>query len=275
MRYLIAADMEGITGVVTWNQVTTGNSDYERFRKVMTGEVNAAIKGLMKDPLNDIVVTDGHGFGTNILPEELDQRVRLNSGYNTPLGMVQGVDNQVNAAVFIGYHARMGTPNSVLDHTYSLNIANVWLNEKLVGEIGLNAALCGYYNVPVLMLSGDAMACSEARKWIPGILTVEVKRSSGRTSSESLSLESARQMIQQTCEYALQRYKNDPASAYIVKVEAPVRISIEFSNSTLAEQAALLPGVARVGRRIDLAAEDMRTAYQTFRACIRLAKSDL
>ena len=273
MKYLIAADMEGLTGIVNWNQVTPGNSDYDRFRKVMTAEVNAAIKGLTKDPLTDIVVTDGHMGGTNLLVDEIDQRARVNSGYNAPLGMVQGVDNQVNAAVFIGYHSRMGTPDAVLDHTLSLSVANIWLNEKLVGEIGLNAALCGHYDVPVIMVTGDAMACSEARKWIPGVLTVEVKRGSGRNSAESLSVESVKQIIQQTAEYASQRFKSDQSVAHIVKVESPVRISIEFTNSGLAEQAAMMPGVARVGRRIDLAAEDMRTAYQACRACIKLAQA--
>src|SRR3972149_1994322 len=163
MKILIAADMEGISGVVHWDHVTSGHAEYQRFRRVMTHDVNAAIRGAFDAGAEEVIVTDGHWNNLNLLIEEIDPRARLNSGGSAPLSMVQGIGSDVSGVMFVGYHARSGTPNAILDHTYSdERVASVWLNGKVTGEIGLNAAICGYFDVPVIMISGDQAACAEA-----------------------------------------------------------------------------------------------------------------
>ena len=187
MKILIAADMEGVSGVVHWDQVDTKHKEYPRFRKIMTGDVNAAIRGAYDAGAQEVVIADGHGGARNILIEELDSRARLNSGTPSPLGMVQGLDSGVTAAMFVGYHARVGSQNAILDHTWSSQcVANVWLNGQAVGEIGWNASVCGGFDVPVIMISGDQTACAEAVELLGPIETAVVKQADGRMAAECL-----------------------------------------------------------------------------------------
>ena len=133
MKILISADMEGISGVTRWEETDPAQNEYGRFRKILTGEVNAAIAGAAEAGADEFVVADGHGDGTNILVEDLDTLARLNSGGASPLSMMQGVDPETAGVLFIGYHARGGSQNAVLAHTWSSGrIANVWLNGVLV-----------------------------------------------------------------------------------------------------------------------------------------------
>src|SRR5678815_648506 len=162
MKILIAVDMEGITGVTTWDHVTPGHAEYARFRRLMTPDVNAAVRGACEAFEAAVVVADGHWNGANILVEELDSRARLNTGSPSPFSMMQGIDESVDGVMFVGYHARNGTPSAVLDHTWSSKtVANVWLNDILTGEYGLNAALAGHFAVPVIMASGEQTACKQ------------------------------------------------------------------------------------------------------------------
>ncbi len=193
MKILIAADMEGISGVVHWDHVDPKHPEYPRFRKLMTADVNAAIRGASAAGADEIVVSDGHSWGRNILIEELDPRATLNSGTPSPLSMVQGVDQGVDGVMFVGYHARIGTPNAILEHTWSdERVANLWLKAadqpeyQPFGEIGLNAAVCGHFNVPVLMISGDQAACAEASSLLGNVETAVVKWASSRMAAECL-----------------------------------------------------------------------------------------
>jgi len=212
MKVLIACDMEGISGVVNWNQVNPTHAEYQRFRQVMTGDVNAAIEGIANAGANEILVTDGHWFSTNILIESLDSRAQLNCGSPSHFSMVQGVDSGVDAALFIGYHARVGTLHAILDHTWSSErVFNLWLNDRLCGEFGLNAAMCGAFDVPVLMVSGDQSVCAEARDWLPGILTAQVKTAAGRMAATCLPLDQSRALISTTAASAMFQLKDGKA----------------------------------------------------------------
>lgn len=272
MKLLIAVDMEGITGVVTWNHVDPSHAEYQRFRRLMTQDVNAAIRGAFQGGANEIVITDGHWNGDNILIEELDPRARLNSGTPSPLSMVNGVDQGVDAVMFIGYHARMGTQQAILDHTWSsTRVQNVWLNGRLTGEIGLNASVCGSFGVPVLLISGDQSANKEAEEWIPEIETVVVKQASGRKAAELLSPAVTQEMLYESAERALRNFKTGKAPAPLA-TETPVKMGLEFLYSEMADKAALLPGSQRIdGRKIEFTALDMPAAYASFRAAVTLA----
>lgn len=273
MKILIAADMEGISGVVHWDQVGAKDTEYARFRKLMTGDVNAAIRGACDAGAEEVIVADGHGNGRNILIEELDPRARLNSGSPSPFAMVQGVDTGVQGVLFVGYHARAGSENAILDHTWSSSsVANVWLDGRAVGEIGWNAAVCGHFQVPVILISGDQTACAEAVELLGPIETAVVKQASGRMAAECLPPEVAQQQIYEAALRAVNRLQSGQAPEPL-RLQVPVTVTLELVHSDMADRAAILPGTRRLeGKRIELTAGDAATAYRAFRAAVALSR---
>ena len=270
MKILIAADMEGISGVTNWDQVTAGHFEYPRFRRIMTEEVNAAVRGAFDGGAKEVFVTDGHASGSNILVEELDPRASLNTGSPSPLSMVQGVD-EVDGLVYIGYHARAGSPDAILDHTWSSRtVANVWLNDILVGEYGLNAAVAGHFEVPVLMVSGDQTACAQTVELLGDLETVPVKHATGRTAAECLPPKVAQSMIQKAAAQAVARLVRRKAPAPFI-LDEPISLAVEFMNSAMTDHAMRMPGAERDGTCVSLSLPDMLMAYNAFRAMVALA----
>lgn len=270
MKLLIVDDMEGISGVVDWTHVDSKNLEYQRFRKIMTADVNAAIKGAFEAGVDEVVVSDGHGGGKNVLIEELDPRARLNSGSPSPFAMVQGIDDAMDAMIMIGYHARYGTQGGVLAHTWSLGVVNLWLNDLLVGEIGLSAFVAGHFGVPVLMISSDEAGCKEAAELIPGIETVAVKKGSTTFAAQCLPLELTHKLIRETAQKAVKRLKGGQGTEP-VSTTTPVTVTVEFNNALMADNASIAPGAIRVdGRTVKMEAADMPAAYRTFRMLVRL-----
>jgi D-amino peptidase len=263
--------MEGITGVVNWDQVTPGHYEYPRFRKLMTQDVNAAIAGAFEGGATEVVVADGHWHGTNILIEELDSRARLNSSTSAPFSMMQGIGEDVDGVIYLGYHARQGSQNAVLDHTWSSKcIANLWLNETLVGEFGLNGALAGYFGVPVIMVTGDQTACAQTVELLGEIVSVVVKQATGRTSAECLGPEITHKMITDGARRALQNLKRgNVTEPYIL--DAPILVTVDLMNSSMADHAMRVPGSVRDENRVSVEAADMAQAYAAFRALAGLA----
>lgn len=271
MKILIATDMEGITGVTTWDQVTPGHAEYARFRRLMTQDVNAAIRGAMEAGADEVIVTDGHWNGSNILLEELDPRARLNSGSPSPFSMMQGIDETVDGVFFVGYHARNGSPNAVLDHTWSSKtVANVWLNDILTGEYGLNAALAGCFGVPVVMATGDQTACSQMVELLGDIETAVVKQATGRFAAECLAPAVTQEMIAVTASRAVGRLMDGDAPDPFA-LDAPVRVTVEFFTSDMADKASKIPSTQRQGTRVSLSAAEMASAYNGFRSMVMLA----
>jgi D-amino peptidase len=272
VKILIAADMEGVTGVTHWEETDPAHKEYARFRRMMTDEVNAAIAGAAEAGADEFVVTDGHGDGTNLLIEELDGRARLNSGNASTLSMIQGIDEETAGVLFIGYHARAGSRDAVLAHTWSSGrISNVWLNGNLVGEYGLNAAVAGHFDVPVLMISGDQTACAQAVELLGPLETVVVKRSSGYFSAECLSPKVTLPMICAAAKRAiLGRVAGNSPKPFIVAT--PVRVLIEFRQPESADRAVRLPGAQRLdGLRVEISVPDMLAAHAGFRAAVKQA----
>jgi len=273
VKIMIAADMEGITGVTNWNQVDQGHPEYNRFRKIMTEDVNAAIRGSIDAGVVDIVVTDGHGSGSNILIEVLDPRAKLNSGNKSPYAMVQGIDSgDIDGVLFVGYHARSGSANGILAHTWSSKkVANVWLNDTLVGEYGLNAALCGYYEAPILMITGDQTACAQAVELIGPLETVVVKNATSFSSAECLPPKTSQAMIQDAASRAVKRLI-DGTSPKPFKLSEPVKLTIEFRLVEMADSVCRTPGSIREsGTVLSIKCPDMSMAYSNFRAVVGLA----
>jgi D-amino peptidase len=272
MKLLIAADMEGISGITRWEMVRLDNPEYTRGRELMTADVNAAVEAAVAAGVEEIQVSDGHAIGTNILVEKLHPAASLHSGNAAPLAMIEGIQHQVDAAIFIGYHAMMGTPRAFMDHTWSsASVSNVWLNSQRVGEVAMNANLCGYYNIPVLAVSGDQALAAEARAFIPGIETAIVKIASSRVSGTCLPLDAAYKEIAIRVKQAIQNYKAGKSPA-VLKISASLEIKVEFLNSLMAACALRMPGAVEVdGRTVLFTAKDMPEAFFAFRSMVTLA----
>ncbi len=265
MHVLIAVDMEGITGVVHWDQVRPGHFEYPRFRDLMTEEVNAAIDGALDGGATRVTVTDGHNDGRNILIEQLHAPARLNSGSPAPLSMVQGVQ-EADRVFFVGYHARANTPDAILCHTWTDQVRGVWLNERAVGEIGLNAAVCGSFGVPVVLMTGDQAAVQEASELLGPLETVAVKTACGRMSAECLPVAETRIAIRHAAAHALVR-QIDP-----LKIEAPIRLRVALTWPDQVDRALRVPGSRRLdGVTLEWVGDDMVKVYHAFRAIVSLA----
>jgi len=273
MKILIATDMEGVTGVTTWDQVTPGHAEYARFRRLMTQDVNAAIRGAMEAGADDVIVADGHWNGSNILIEEIDPRARLNSGSPSPFSMMQGIDETVDGVFFVGYHARNGTPNAVLDHTWSSKtVANVWVNDILTGEYGLNAAVAGHFGVPVVMATGDQTACSQIVELLGELEMAVVKQATGRFAAECLAPAVTQEMIAVSASRAVERLLDGDVLEPFV-LDTPVRVTVEFFTSDMADKASKTPFTQREGTRVSFTVEEMASAYSGFRSMVLLATS--
>lgn len=264
MRVLIACDMEGISGVVHWDHVSPQHAEYARFRAIMTDEVNAAIDGALDGGATSIIVTDGHNNGRNILIEQLRPPARLISGGPAPLSMVQGAAD-VDVACFIGYHARAGTPNAILCHTWTDEVRGVWLNDVAVGEIGLNAAVCGHYGTSIGLVTGDQAAAQEAIDLLGPLETVAVKRALGRMAAECFPVADNHHAIRAAAKRALAGRRTP------WKVDPPVRLRVELSRPDQADRAVRLPGVARLdGNTVEWIGQAMPEVYAAFRVIAAL-----
>ncbi len=271
MKVLIAADMEGISGVVDRSHVNSASSEYNRFRHIMTADVNAAVRGAVKGGATEVIISDGHGGAKNILLEELDPAATLHTGNKTKLQMIRGLDKSVAGALFVGYHAMNGAEKAVLSHTMSgLKIGMLYINGKPTGEFGLNAAACGFFGAPAIMISGDQTVCAEAKALVPGIQTAVVKTATSRSSAECLPLTEARALIEAAAEKAVSALAAGKAPApYVVK--GPVEVKIEFHNEGFADSAELLPGAKRAdGRTVVFKVKDSLQAALVFEAACSL-----
>jgi len=269
MKVLISVDMEGITGVVSQSHTDYTTAEYQRFRRLMTGDANAAIEGALAGGATDIVVNDSHGNMDNILIEELNPAARLISGSPKPFSMMEGIGSDVDAVFFVGYHARAGSAPAVHDHTWSsMQIYAATLNGQPMGEIRLNAALAGHFSVPVVLVTGDQLATAEAREVLGDVETVTVKIARGRCAADCLPPAKSAPIIRQAAQKALER-KRAP-----FVVQPPITLGIEFVRSIQAERAELMPGAKRTGARsVEWAGEDMVSVYRTWRAFVYLAGS--
>ena len=192
----ISVDMEGLAGVVTGSDVTATGPDYAHFRDIMAGETNAAVAAAFDAGATGVVVRDSHGAKQNLRPSDLDPRARLLRGQGTgPKNMMEGIDETFQAVVFIGYHAKAGTPNAILEHTSNGNVIDFAINGVSLPEGGYNALVAGLYKVPVVFASGDRALTDQLRALLGPIETVAVKEEIGGDASLGMSPQQAREAI--------------------------------------------------------------------------------
>lgn len=256
LRVFISVDMEGITDVVNAAQLGPAGFEYASFRKIVTGEVNAAIDGALEAGATKITVADSHGNGLSVLPEELNLKARLIRSWPRPLEMMEGIEDGFDAAVFIGYHASINTPGAVRAHTISsARFFDVRLNGQHASEALLNAAIAGHYGVPVIVVSGDDKMVDEVHRTIdPNVAGVVVKRAIGYHSADNLSPTVTWGLIRKATYEALRRLN----SFHPFTLKEPVRLEITFKNMINAEILSFLPVVERVdGATISFTGKDI------------------
>lgn len=232
--------MEGISGLVEAHDVQPNGSGYEAGRKFMTEEVNAAIRGAISGGAKEIFINDAHGPMRNILPELLDHRATLIRGKSKPLGMLEGLDKTFDAIVCIGFHARAGKLG-VLSHSFmGHEVEDMWLDGKLVGEIGLLHATATSIGVPVVFLSGDDAACAEMSEWDGKVATVAVKKVIDRFSAELMPISEAHKIVEEGVKNATRKKMNKSAG---LKLKSESVLAIRWQSSSVALHLAGLPGV--------------------------------
>ena len=242
LKIYISADMEGLAGVVTGEQLGPTGFEYQRFREFMTQEVNTAIDAAFKAGATEILVSDSHGNGQNLLIEKLPKNVSIVRSWPRPLMMMQGIDATFDGVIFIGYHTGTTNPAGVRAHTMSsANLADVRLNGISVPEAGLNAAIAGHFDVPVIMISGDDAICKEATALLGNIETAEVKQAYGFHSARTLTPEAACDLIREKVTKALARLKDFKP----YKVKAPIQAEVRFKNYRPSEVLSYLSIVER------------------------------
>lgn len=242
LKVFISADMEGVAGVVTGDQLGPGGFEYERFRRIMTGEVRAAIDGARDAGATEIVVADSHGNGENLLIEELPIDVTVVRSWPRPLMMMQGIDSTFHAAVFIGYHASVANPQGVRAHTISsARLQDVRLNGRSVTEGAINAAIAAYFGVPVVAVSGDDAAVAEVRTAVGDIEGAVVKWSYSFHSARTLVPEAAVRLIREKVAAGVRRR----ADLRPMPLRVPVTLDVRFRFYRPAEMLAYLPIVER------------------------------
>ena len=224
LKVFISIDMEGLAGVVTGGDVG-GSGDYTHFRTIMAGEANAAIDGAFRAGATEVLVRDSHGSKQNILPGDLDPRARLLRGQSIgPKNMMEGIDSTFDAVVFIGYHAKAGTPNAILEHTSTGNVVDFAINGVSLPEGGYNALVAGLYGVPVVFVAGDRAVVEQIRGLLGPIDGVAVKEEIG-DASLGLSPKQAQEEIRQGVAQAIRNrskarpYKLNAPYTMVLKVK--------------------------------------------------------
>ncbi|MFQ6086761.1 MAG: M55 family metallopeptidase [Candidatus Bathyarchaeia archaeon] len=273
MKVFISADLEGVACVVHGEHVLRDGREHDRARKLMTAEVNAAVEGALEAGAQEIVVNDSHGTMRNIIPEELHEKAELVTGSPKPLSMMQGIDDSFNSVFFIGYHAMPSSFPAVMGHTYySRVVYNLRINGKTMGETGVNAALAGYYKVPVVLVTGDKAVTAEARELLGNVETVTVKEAVGRYAAKCLSPAEARRRIRKAAAKSLSRISEIKP----LKIEPPTTFEVEFIHAGMTEMALLVPGVEKKGvRTVSFTFDDLLKAFKAFRAVLALASTNV
>src|SRR6266487_1161692 len=276
--------MEGVAGIVNWAQVDGSDADtaYHEGRRLYTQEINAAVRGAKAAGAKEIVVMDCHGAGehwdfNSLIPEDLDPACEyvIQQEWTE---YTEFLEHGCDAALFVAMHAKAGTPDGVMSHTVS---GHAWrelqFNGTSVGETGINAALCGTWGCPVLLVTGDDAVCREATERLgDGLTTVSVKKGLGRFSARNVTPARARELIEDGAKRALEDLKAvqpyDPGKPCEIRIEftTPDRL-VEYrtgkgSSRSTTSRSPRRPAIGgRPGRNSssrDLARHDLQLAEQ-------------
>ena len=242
MKIFISADLEGINGVAAPEDVEETGSGYQQARVFMTEEVNAVVSGAFAGGATEVVVCDSHNVAANIKVEQLDDRAQLLRGDTRANSMVHGLDESFDGLILLGYHAKFGTQNAILDHTFSPSmIRDLRVNGVSVGELGFNALFAAEKGVPLIMATGDQSLEKEAKDFYQEVETVVVKYAEGRFCARCLPRIKTQDMLVETAEKAVRQAKEKKP----VAVPDSLEMEITFQQVNLADGAMRVTGTRR------------------------------
>jgi len=271
MKAFISVDMEGMPYVVIPGHLNLKGALYEEARKTATKITLTVAEELHKNGFDQVVIADSHGPMVNLHVEDLPEYVEIIRGFPRPLSMVSGVED-CDVALFLGYHAKFGTAKSTFDHTYSGGSINkLEVNGTEVSEFLLNAYTAGEYNVPAILVAGEAQLLKDdVKRYAPWAKTVALKQSLSRVSAKSPSMKKIEKELKQAVKKAVASFKQQKTKPLIT--QKPVKIAITFLVSHFADVAELLPNIKRVSAlKVEYTAKNMTEAYKTFELLILAA----
>jgi D-amino peptidase len=262
MKVFISFDMEGVAGIADWSQCRGPGQAYEEGRRLLLGEVNAAIDGALAGGATEIVCNDSHGTMFNLDPAALHGQAGYVSGRHKPLYMMQGLDAGASVVFMVGYHGSISGESSVLSHTYNPSvISHVELNGVRAGESGINALVALAWRVPVGLITGDRQTIDEADPFLPDCERVVVKESFTRFGAVHLHPEAARAKIAEGARRAAERVAEMKPPA----IPLPATLDVHVQTADMAEVASWVRGVARTGvRTVSIRGEDPLAMFRSF-----------
>ena len=272
MKILISADLEGVSGVSHPEQIYPDGRYYKETLIRWAQELNAIVDGLKESGVEHIVINDSHNHSRN-LDSSMVPNASIVIGWQRPYSMVSGVEKSFDACFFTGYHAMAGS-NATLSHTYRPRIIKqVLLNKVPVGEVGLNAAMAGYFDIPVALISGDEEVCMEAQSLLgQQIIAVQTKMSLSRYSSLSYPFEVNLKNLKAGAIKAIKQ--KDKWKVFKIKGEGKIKLQVTFSESNHADAAELIPNVKRIAdNEVEFADNDYAVVFKCFLAMGALAAS--
>jgi D-amino peptidase len=269
MRVYLSVDVEGVAGVVDWDQVRGDCAAYHEMCRLTTLETNEAIEGALAGGATEIIVNDSHGPMRNLQPELLHPAAGLIQGRHKPMFMVEGLDESCDALFLVGYHGRAGSMHGVLNHTFSPYETR--MNGVICSEATLNAAVAGHYGVPLALVTGDDATAAEAvADFGPEVVTVVTKQGINRAAARMVHPTVARDRIRQGAAEAMRRL----SSLKPYTMTTPVTMETQWNTSLHADMVEMLPTVERTGdRSIRWVSPDVITAYRTYIAAYLIARN--
>ena len=257
-KIYISADMEGLAAAVSAEQLGPSGFEYGAYREIMTREVLAAIEGAREMGAGEILVSDSHGNGQNIIPDMLPPDVQLVRSWPRPLMMMEGIDGTFDGVIFIGYHSGTTNPEGVRAHTMSsTNLTDIRIHGRSMNEAGINAAIAGHFGVPVIMVTGDDASIAETHALIGDFEEVVVKEAISYHAAKVITPAAAYELIKEAAGRAVSRINDFKP----FMVDTPVTVEVQFKNYRPGQLLAYLPMFTRIdAHAVRYTARDMPEA---------------
>jgi D-amino peptidase len=272
VKVFLSFDMEGVAGIVDWEQCVGQGPAYEIGRRLTLGEVNAAIDGAVEGGAGEVLVNDSHWTMQNLPPDELHGGAGYLSGRHKPLYMMQGLDASFDVILFVGYHGSISGESAILSHTYNPSVvSHVELNGLRVGESGINALVALHHGVPVGLISGDRQTAEESEKLLPDAERLIVKESVSRFAAQNLHPEAARERIRDGARRAVARA--GAGELRLPAIDLPARLDVSLQTADMAQMATWIRGVERTDlRAVRIEGDDPLALFRAFVGVVYLTR---
>jgi D-amino peptidase len=265
MKTWISFDMEGVAGIVDWDQCRpSGGARYDVGCQLMLAEVNAAIEGAIAGGATEVVLNDSHGTMANLDPRAVAGGASYIAGRHKPMYMMQGLDDSFDAVFLVGYHGSISGRPSTLSHTYNPEVfAAARVNGTEVGESGINALVAEHVGVPIAFVSGDAVTWAETEPFAPGAEHVVTKESITRFSAANLHPTESCRLIREGAERAMRAVA--AGSVGTPGISRPATLELDVQTGDMAEVATWVRGVERTGERtVAITGDDLLAVFRSF-----------